>query len=174
MARRLGLNLGPGLMASLCALNLAACDGPSAAARLAARQAKADPPRLWLAEALGPTGQVTRTLQVCADQHLREGFVRAEPEVNGNACFATSPVVSKPGLYALRCEAEGQSFAVTVSSRGDFTHDFQVRYALTPLDRGRGPFIQTIRYRLAGACPAGWKIGDQARAGQSKGRNTLS
>lgn len=170
LARR----LAPALLAGLCALNLAGCDGSSSAARLTARQAQAEPPRLWLAQSLGPTGQVTRSLEVCADQHLREGFVRAEPEVNGNACFAISPVVSKPGLYALRCEAEGQSFAVTVTSHGDLRRDFQVRYALTPLDRGRGPFIQTIRYRLAGTCPAGWKIGDQARAGHPKGKNTLS
>jgi len=165
---------GPALIVGLCVLNLSACDGMSADARLAARQAKIDPPRLWLAESLGPTGAVTRTLDVCADRGLREGFARAQPEVNGEPCRAISPTVSKPGLYALRCEAMGQSFAVTVTSQGDPQRDFRVRYALTPLDRGRGPFVQTIRYRVLGACPEGWKIGDQARPDGRRRSNVLS
>lgn len=170
---RPAVRIGSALAVGVCVLNLGACDGMSADSRLAARQAKIDPPRLWLAESLGPTGAVTRTIDVCADRGLREGFVRAQPEVNGEPCLAISPTVTKPGLYALRCEAMGQSFAVTVTTQGDPQRDFQVRYALTSLEGGRGPFVQTIHYRVLGACPQGWDIGDQQRAGRFV-RNALS
>jgi hypothetical protein len=140
------------------------CDPDATIARLQARQARIDPPGLWLAEALSPSGHTTRQIAVCADAKLREGFARADPEVNGEPCRAISPVVEKPGLYALRCEAVGYTFAATVTARGDLKRDFQVRYALKALDTGRGPFVQTLRYRLVGACPAGWKIGDTVEA----------
>jgi hypothetical protein len=152
------------LAAGACALNLAACDLAPGAVGLAGRQAQIDPPRLWLAESVRPSGQVFGAVEVCADRGLQQGFVRANPEVNGQPCRAVSPIVSKPGLYAMRCEAVGQSFAVTVTSQGDMRRDFQVRYALTPLESGRGPFVQTLRYRLLGSCPAGWRVGDQAQA----------
>jgi hypothetical protein len=151
----LALGLGP--------LGLYACDPTAAMARLAERQARIDPPRLWLAESLSPSGRATRVTEVCADTKLYEGFARADPEVNGQPCRATSPVVERPGLYALRCEAIGYTFAVAVTTKGDLNRNFQVRYALTPLDAGRGPFVQTLRYRLVGACPAGWRIGDQSK-----------
>jgi hypothetical protein len=157
------------LAAGACALNLAACDLAPGGAGLAARQARIDPPRLWLAEAERPSGKVFGAVEVCADSALHEGFARADPEVNGQPCRAVSPIVSKPGLYAMRCEAVGQSFAVTVTSQGDLGRDFRVRYALTPLETGRGPFVQTLRYRLLGACPAGWRIGDQAPADPARG-----
>ena len=144
------------------ALLLAGCDPAAAIARLQARQAQIDPPRLWLAQPLSPSGRVIRSIAVCADNKLREGFARADPAVNGEPCRAVSPVVEKPGLYALRCEAVGYTFAATVTTRGDLRRDFQVRYALMPLDTGRGPFVQTLRYRMVGPCPAGWKIGDEA------------
>jgi hypothetical protein len=154
--------LAPALAAGLCALNLAACDSAASEARLKARQAQLDPPRLWLAEIIGPTGAVTRFVQVCADDKLHDGFAHAQPEVNNQPCRAISPIVEKPGLYALKCEAEGQSFAVTVTSQGDLRRDFTVRYALTPLDSGRAAYVNTLRYRLLGPCPTDWRIGDQA------------
>jgi len=154
--------LAPALITAVCALNLAACDGAASEAKLKARQAKLDPPHLWLAEIIGPNGTVSRNVQVCADQKLHDGFARAQPEVNHQPCRATSPVVNKPGLYALKCEAEGRSFGVTVTSRGDPTRDFTVRYALTPLDSNSRAYVNTLRYRLLGPCPADWRIGDQA------------
>lgn len=164
----------PALIAAAGALNLAACDLGDDHGRLAARQALVDPPRLWLAEVMGPNGAPTRTVQVCADQSLRDGFARAQPEVNHQPCRATSEIVSKPGLYALRCEAVGQSFGVTVTSRGDMRRDFTVRYALTPLDSGRAAYVNTLRYRLLGPCPAGWRIGDQAPPRRPRVANALS
>jgi hypothetical protein len=160
--------LAPALGAAVLALNLAACDLAPDAARIFQRQAQIDPPRLWLAEAIGPSPPSFRAVQVCADRSLQDGFVRADPEVNNQPCRATSPVVSKPGLYAMRCEAVGETFAVTVTARGDLRRDFQVRYALTSLDTGREPFVQTMHYRLIGPCPAGWRIGDQGRPGHPR------
>jgi hypothetical protein len=161
--------LAPALAVAVGALNLAACDLAPGVTRLVSRQAQIDPPRLWLAEAVHPTGRVFGAVEVCADRALHEGFARADPEVNGQPCHAVSPIVSKPGLYAMRCEAVGQSFAVTVTSQGDLARDFKVRYALTPLESGRGPFVRTLRYRLLGSCPAGWRVGDEAPAANAPG-----
>jgi len=69
--------LAPALITAVCALNLAACDGAASEAKLKARQAKLDPPHLWLAEIIGPNGTVSRNVQVCADQKLHDGFARA-------------------------------------------------------------------------------------------------
>jgi hypothetical protein len=155
--------LAPILAAGLVALGLAACDGrgDGEEARLAARQAAIDPPRMWEAKAVIGRGIVMRTVRICADQKLRDSFQRAEPEVNAQPCRTLGPVVAKPGLYALRCAAEGHRFGVTVTTRGDMDRAFEVRYSVAPLDVERGPFIQTVRYRLLGACPTGWHIGDQ-------------
>lgn len=167
MTRWRACRLSVTLAAAVGALNLAACDPTTTAARVFDRQKQIDPPRLWLAEAIGPSPPAFHAVQVCADQGLHDGFVRADPEVNNQPCRATSPIVSKPGLYAMRCEAVGQSFAVTVTAQGDLRRDFQVRYALTPLDAGGRPYVQILRYRLLGPCPAGWRVGDQGRPGRS-------
>lgn len=146
---------GPVLLALAGSLALGACDGrPRAAAT-----------SLWLAESLGPTGRVHRRTEVCADGALREGFERPEPVVNGEACRTSGKVVERPGLRASRCKALGRSFGVTVTARGDPARDLTMRYALTPMDGGGGPLIQTVRYRLIGVCPRGWRPGDERDAG---------
>jgi hypothetical protein len=149
---------------AFAALALAACDGrgDGEAARLAVRQAMLDPAQLWQAQAVIGRGIVMRTVRICADQKLRDSFQRAEPQVNAEPCRALGPVVTGPGLYALRCTAEGHRFGVTVTTRGDMTRAFEVNYSVAPLDVDRGPFIQTVRYRALGPCPRGWRIGDQA------------
>jgi hypothetical protein len=156
--------------AGFAALSLAACDGhgDGETARLAARQAAIDPPQLWQAQAVVGRGIVLRTVRICADQKLRDSFQRAEPEVNAEPCRTFGPVVTSPGLYALRCTAEGHRFGVTVTTRGDMERAFEVNYSVAPLDLDRGPFIQTVRYRALGACPRGWRIGDQTEV-DSKG-----
>jgi hypothetical protein len=156
--------LAPFLAAAAAALALAACDGrgDGEEARLAARQAALDPPQLWQAQAVIGRGIVLRTVRICADQKLRDSFQRAEPEVNAEPCRAFGAVVTEPGLYALRCTAAGHRFGVTVTTRGDMDRAFEVSYAVAPLDLDRGPFIQKVRYRMLGACPAGWRIGDQS------------
>jgi hypothetical protein len=154
--------LAPLLAAGFAALGLAACDARGDTARIAARQAAIDPPQLWQAQAVVGRGIVMRTVRICADRKLRDSFLRAEPEVNAEPCRALGPVVTKPGLYALRCTAEGHRFGVTVTTRGDMDRAFEVSYAVEPLDLDRGPFVQTVRYRALGPCPTGWRIGDQA------------
>lgn len=149
------------LLFATAAVGLAACDSADTIARLLRRQDAVDPPKLWLAQGVWPSGRVYRSTQVCADTALRDGFLRADPAVNGQACRPISERVEKPGLYAVRCTALSQEFGVTVTTSGDVKRDFTVRYALTPLDTGRGPFVQTVHYRLLGACPKGWRIGDQ-------------
>jgi hypothetical protein len=156
----------PGRLASLVFAGLAglavfACDGPSEEAQLLTRQEAIDPPRLWEAKALIGRGIVLRTVRICADQKLRDSFRRAEPQVNSEPCRTVGPVVATPDLYALRCTAEGHRFGVTVTTRGDFDRAFEVSYSVAPLDLERGPFVQTVRYRLIGRCPIGWRIGDQ-------------
>ena len=149
---------------AVAALGLAGCDGrgDGEAARLAARQAALDPLRLWEAKAVIGHGIVMRTVRICADAKLRDSFQRAQPQVNAEPCRTLGPVVAKPGLYALRCVADGQRFGVTVTTRGDMDRAFEVRYSVAPLDQERGPFSQTVRYKLLGPCPAGWRIGDEA------------
>ena len=156
-------SLAPLLAAATAALGLAGCDGmgDGETARLAARQAALDPPQRWQAQSVVGRGIVMRTGRSCADQKLRDSFLRAEPEVNAEPCRTLGPVVTKPGLYALRCTAEGHRFGVTVTTRGDMDRAFEVSYAVAPLDLDRGPFVQTVRYRALGACPGGWHIGDQ-------------
>lgn len=163
-----GRRPAPLLAAAFAAVGLAACDAGGDTARIAARQAAIDPPQLWQAQAVIGRGIVMRTVRICADQKLRDSFRRAEPEVNAEPCRALGPVVTKPGLYALRCAAGGHRFGVTVTTRGDMDRAFEVRYAVAPLDLDRGPFVQTVRYRALGACPAGWRIGDQTEV-DSKG-----
>jgi hypothetical protein len=70
----------------------------------------------------------------------------------------------------LSCVARGQSFTVSLATTGDRARDFRQEVALTPLlfHPVLGPVAmrESRRLRLVGACPAGWRIGDQARAGQ--------
>ena len=60
--------------------------------------------------------------------------------------------------------------AVRLGSRDDY----QVRFTLTALDGTKGAAAQVRHYRRLGACPAGWRVGDQARLGAGMGENALS
>ena len=138
---------------------LAGCDGSvETAARLTVRQQAIDPPQLWLVQPLDPATEATL---VCADTPMREGFVRTSGEIDGVPCRPTARPVDKPGLAALRCEAEGRSYAFSTVTRGDPARDFQLTVAVTPLDRSLGPAQTTRRFRRIGPCPAGWRIGDE-------------
>src|SRR5689334_22912593 len=147
--------VAPAMVITLCVFSLSGCDGASSINPIASREREA--PQLWAADVLGPSGAVYKSVRVCADSRLLEGFSRAEPAVNGEPCRAEGDVVDKPGLYALRCRIPGHRFAAVVTTRGDAARDFTVRYALTPLDSKRTAFVQTVHYRLLGPCPAKWK-----------------
>jgi hypothetical protein len=152
----------------LVAAPLAACGDVTASteADFDARQQAIDPPRLWLAEAVGDSGQIQGTAFVCADRLLRETFGRARAEVDGVDCRDVAPPVVKPGLFAVRCKAGGRQFSESIATTGDLTREFQQVFALTSLDQDAVKVRQARRFREVGACPAGWRIGDQARPGQ--------
>jgi hypothetical protein len=158
----------------LAASGLSACGSERAQARLVAAQAQADPPRLWRVESLGPSGAVTAALDVCADRTLREGFGRANAEVNGQPCISLKGGVDRPGLFAERCQIAGRRYGLTVTKSGDPEHDFTATIAVRSLDGSEVVARQMRRFREGGPCPAGWDIGDQARAGQARGVNSLA
>lgn len=160
--------------APAAALLLCACGAPTGAKLVEVRAAAIDPPELWLAEALDKDGQPASAVQVCTDHAMRQGFVRANAEVNGQACAPHRDAVERDGLYAVRCELNGHPYGLTLNRSGDPARDFTVRFTLTALDGTAGAAAQTRRFRRLGPCPAGWHVGDQARVGGAKGENALS
>jgi hypothetical protein len=155
-------------------LALAGCGAPPTESRLAAHQAQVDPPMLWRVEALDADGRPSAALTVCADSTLREGFSRATAEVAGQPCLPMKDRVEKEGVFAVRCELNGQRFGLTVNRSGDPERDFQVAFAMKPLDGTGAGARQVRRFRRIGPCPAGWGIGDQARLSEPRGVNALA
>jgi hypothetical protein len=163
----------------LALLSLAACDGdPKTETTILARQQTIDPPQLWRVEVIGDAGAVRTAVYVCADTPLREAFVRARAEVNGKACTDTTSPIVKPNGWALRCVADGRPFAVSAAAIGDLEHDFRLNFGLTELFYFRtasDPSPITVRetrhFLHMGPCPAGWRIGDQAKPGHRPRRN---
>lgn len=153
-------------------LTLAACGQPHAESRFEAAQAAADPPQLWLVESLDGT-RVKGEVMVCTDRPTREGFSRARAQSGGQPCLPFRDAVEKPGLYAVRCEMGGRNYGMTVNRIGDPDRDFTVHFALKALDGTGDAARQVRRFRRIGACPAGWRIGDQARPGEPPGSNAL-
>jgi hypothetical protein len=158
------LGLLPGLLTGL-----AACDaGRATETQIRARQQAIDPPQLWLVQVGGERRAGTASVFVCADSSLREAFVRARAEVNGAPCLDTTPPLARGNAWSLRCEAKGEAYAVSTTTLGDLTQDFRLDFALTPIEHipGVETVRQTERFRRMGACPDGWRIGDQARPGR--------
>jgi len=146
---------------------------PDTETRLLARRQAIDPPQLWRVDAIGPDGAVTASVFVCADTWLRESFVRTRAEVNGTPCRDTTSPVVKPNGWALSCVADGRPFAVSAATFGDPLSDFRLDFALTPLKfiypppAHWPPTVRQLRhFRRVGACPSGWRIGDQAKPGR--------
>ncbi len=155
-------------------LCLAACgDGPDRGQALAARQAAVDPPQLWLVQVLGRDGQATRSVYICADSVLRDGFTRARAEVNGEPCRDTTSPRVQPNGWVLRCTANNRAFGVSSVTVGDLQKDFTLDFALTQIvlfrmkDDAPPQSVRQVRhFRRVGACPAGWRIGDEAKPGR--------
>lgn len=161
-AARLGL-------AALLLIGLSACDlGGDTTAQILTRQQAIDPPQLWLVQLTEMTPAQGAAVFVCADSALRESFVRARAEINGQPCEDTTLPLLKDREWVLSCRAHGQAFTVSASTLGDLDRDFRLNFALTPLfdANGVGTVRQSRRFRLVGACPAGWRIGDQAKPGR--------
>jgi len=166
--------LAPAILLAPLLLSLAACGQSDREARLVAHQARIDPPALWLAQAFDADGKVSGAVQICADSVLRDGFTRGNAEVGGQPCVARKTGVERPGVYANRCELNGVRFGLTVNRTGDLEKDFSVAFALTALDGSGAKARQVRRYQRIGPCPAGWKVGDQAKPGQGREFNAVA
>jgi hypothetical protein len=145
--------------------------------KILARQQAIDAPQLWRVDALSPSGAVEASVFVCADTSLREAFVRTRAEVNGEICKDTTMPVMKENGWALRCAAHGLPFAVSASTVGDPQQDFRLNFGLTELyyyPTADAPQPLSVRqsrhFRRIGACPIGWRIGDQAKPGHKPRR----
>jgi hypothetical protein len=153
---------------------LGGCSSADRQVQLVADQMAIDPPALWRAESLGPDGRPQGAVLVCADKTLREGFARANAQINGRACLTLADGVERPGLYATRCDLDGRHFGLTVSTTGDPERDFTARFRLVSLYGSSLEAQGTTRFVRLGPCPAGWTIGDQARPGQPPHGNALA
>ena len=154
-------------------LGLAACEREQVAATPAPAAPGVEQPALWSIEVMEgdkPTSRVT----ICADSAVRKSFARPMPEVNGLPCVATKAPLETAGSYSARCRADGQLYAVNSGTTGDLTRDFTVEMNVTRQGSGQPTYLQVRRYRLVGACPAGWHIGDSAAPGDKELLDTIS
>jgi hypothetical protein len=150
---------------------LAACD----AAQNPEAQAPALPPpggpsQLWQVDLVGASGKPEATVLACVDDALREQFLLTRAKVNGRACYDITPPVEKSRGWRLRCQTQGRWFEISSSATGDETHDFTLDVAMTPVFPELGTVRQVRRFRRLGACPVGWRIGDQAKPGEKPAR----
>ena len=151
-------------------LLVGACDAaPDTAAQLLARQQALDPPRLWRIETLADGGKIVGVSFVCADTPLSQTFARVHAEVGGTPCRTRSGPVTHDGLSTLRCIAQGWNYEVSSQTSGDLTRDFRLAVTVIPLGRDLGSGRQLRRFQRLGACPSGWRIGDQADARRQPG-----
>jgi hypothetical protein len=137
---------------------------PDATAHVQAVQAAVDPPRLWSATVV--SGAPPAEVYICADSVIRDGFARTIADVNGELCLADK-VAATVDSYATYCSTSGRRYAVSLRTEGDRSRDFKATFTLHTLQAPIVSAWQVRRYRLIGACPAGWRIGDQAKPGQS-------
>lgn len=136
---------------------------PDATEHFRAVQAAVDPPRLWSAAVIG--GGQSSEVFVCADSGIRDAFARTIADVNGERCLADK-VTATADSYVTFCSTRARRYAVSLRTEGDRSRDFKATFNLHTLDAPVVSAWQVRRYRLIGACPAGWRIGDQAKPGQ--------
>jgi hypothetical protein len=147
-------------------MGLAACDAGQNPEAQAVAQPTGGPSQLWQVDVIGESGKPEATMLACVDDALREQFLLTRAKVNGRNCFDITPPVEKSRGWALRCQTQGRWFEISSSSTGDETHDFRLDVAMTPVFPELGTVRQVRRFRRLGACPAGWRIGDQAKPGE--------
>jgi len=124
------------------------------------------PPSLWRVEVVEDSGGQTGAVDVCAHPELISGFSRVEPSVNGQPCETYGKVAKDTAdEHIERCEASGLRYGLYVTTTRKSPDDFTVRFALQPLQAAGGKVVQARRYHRLGACPAGWKQGDQGKPG---------
>ena len=161
------MTLGSAAVAALLVLTLSACDAvqpPRADA--AAPDVPGGPSQLWQVDVIGANGKPETTMLACVDDALREQFLLTRAKVNGRKCMDITPPNQKSRGWTLRCQTEGRWFNLSSSATGDETHDFRLDVAMTPVFPELGTARQVRRFRRLGACPPGWRIGDQAKPGE--------
>ena len=133
------------------------------------------PPSLWRVEVVEDSGGQTGVVQVCANPELISSFTRVEPRVNGQPCETYGQVAKDtPDEHIERCEVGGARYGLYVTTTRKAADDFTVRFALQPLQGAGGKVVQARRYQRIGACPAGWKAGDQGKPGGAPTSSLLS
>jgi hypothetical protein len=155
---------GLALATLLLGTSLAGCDlgEPSRMSeRIEARQAQQQPPELWRVEQIRRDGAIQGVVQVCvAPVHL-VGFRRPAAEVNGQPCVTYGPAVSTDEVFATSCAVGAIPFKLRVTTKGDTAEAFETWFSLTPVADVSSTAVQDRRYRRLGACPTGWRIGQQ-------------
>lgn len=155
-------------------LGLCACEPQQQrAAATAALAPGVEEPALWSIEVVAG-GKAARHVDICADGAVRRGFTRPTPEVSGLPCVRTKPPLETAGSYSARCRADGHLYTVYSGTTGDLTRDFTVDMNVTRQGSKQPTYEQVRRYRLIGACPAGWHIGDTAAPGDEELLDTIS
>jgi hypothetical protein len=132
------------------------------------------PPALWRVEIVEDSGGQTGSVDICANPEMFAAFSRAEPKINGQPCLPYGkPATDTATDHVGRCQAGDARYGLYLSTHGDRDNDFTVRFALQPLQAAGGKVVQARRYHRLGPCPAGWKAGDQAKAGAAPTSNLL-
>ena len=91
---------------------------------------------------------------MCADQMIRSGFIIRALSTAGQPCVTASLKLN------YRCTIAGHALGVSTLISGDLARLFIVRASVTDLDRGATVYRRALSFRLLGACPKGWAIGD--------------
>jgi hypothetical protein len=158
-------------LAALLLLALAACDvAQSQQVQAAAPEPPTGPSQLWQVDVIGAGGKPEATMLACVDDELRKQFLATRAKVNGGGCVDITQPVEKSRGWALRCQTQGRWFTISSAATGDETHDFRLDVAMTPVFPEMGTAHQIRRFRRLGPCPAGWRIGDQAKPGERPAR----
>jgi hypothetical protein len=139
-------------------LLLAGCDSSLATVerRYAKRSVALDPPALWTVSVPEAPGS---TVEVCADRFVRESFSLPLPWRDGEPCQLVDKPVRNGDRFAARCRIGPRLYGVAGEVSGDATRDFTVAASFKSLDTKEPTWRQVRRYRMAGECPKGWRIG---------------
>lgn len=139
----------------------------------AAAPAMAERPKLWSIEVMDGDKAVSR-VDICADSAVQKGFARPAPEVNGQPCDRLRAPIETADAYSLRCHVGDRYYRARAETAGDRARDFTVKMTVKRQDRKEPMYEQVRRYRLSGACPAGWRVGESAAPGDKQLLDTIS
>ena len=133
----------------------------------------AETPKLWTIEVMDGD-KATSRVDICADAAVQKGFTRPAPEVNGKPCDRLREPVETSDAYSIRCHIGDQYYRAAAQTDGDLARDFTVKMTVKRQDRKEPMYEQVRRYRLSGACPAGWRVGEAAAPGDKQRLDTIT